>query len=66
MGHMRMDAAKSLNLDKAEANDCEAMPMDADLRLDNVRLHEISEAISHLDGLVSDLERALHIASKRI
>lgn len=53
-----------MNIDEMASNECVQMPVDEEPHLNNIQLHEISEAINQLDIMISDLERALHIDGK--
>lgn len=50
-----------MDISEMTGNECEALEKDEDLHLDNIQMLEIAEAINHLDGMISEVERALHL-----
>lgn len=53
-----------MNIDEMKGNECSAPDKHEELPLDKVKLLEISKAIDHLDNMVTEVERALHIKVK--
>lgn len=50
-----------MNINEMKGNECAAPDKNEELPLDKVKLLEISEAIDHLDNMITEVERALHI-----
>ena len=53
-----------MDIEEMKANECSALDKDEELHLDKVKWLEISEAINHLDNMITEVERALQINVK--
>lgn len=53
-----------MDINEMKGNECSAPDKDDESHLDKVKLLEISEAIDHLDNMITEVERALHLNLK--